>query len=81
MSRKEKLIDLLASNSQMSWSDFTSLMSLLGFELLTNNGSRRCFIHKRIKIKFFVHKPHPQNVLKRYQQKEALNFLKENKVV
>jgi hypothetical protein len=81
MSRREKLIGLLASNSQISWSDFTSLMNLLGFELLKNNGSRRCFVHKEMKIKFFAHEPHPQNILKRYQQKEALNFLKENKIV
>ncbi|MEI6055812.1 MAG: type II toxin-antitoxin system HicA family toxin [Lentisphaerota bacterium] len=82
MSRKDKLIQLLTSESQMSWSDFASLMRLLDFELLNNNGSRRCFAKRELaNLKFFTHEPHPQNVLKKYQKKEALNFLKENKIL
>jgi len=82
MGRKEKLIKKLLRRPK----DFTydELVSLLGyfkyFELKTGKtgGSRRAFIQQETKHVIRLHKPHPKNILKRYQIDEVIDELTKN---
>lgn len=78
MSRKEKLIKRLLSHPKdFSWDELLSLLGVLGFEEIApgkTGGSRRRFIYKN-RVVLTLHKPHPQNVLKRYQVDQVIELL------
>ncbi|BFM39926.1 type II toxin-antitoxin system HicA family toxin [Synechocystis sp. LKSZ1] len=78
MSRKEKLIKrLLARPKDFSWDELVSLLVALGFEEIATGktgGSRRRFIHSN-GVTLALHKPHPQNILKRYQIEQVIELL------
>ena len=78
MSRKEKLIKrLLARPKDFSWDELLSLLAVLGFEEVApgkTGGSRRRFIHQN-GVVLALHKPHPQNILKRYQVDQVIELL------
>jgi len=78
VSRKEKLIKrLLARPKDFSWDELVSLLAALGFEAVApekTGGSRRRFIHPNGVI-LTLHKPHPQNILKRYQVEQVIELL------
>ncbi len=78
MSRKDKLISRLQQRPKdLTWDDLTSLLKHLGYrEAKTGRtgGSRRRFVHPSAAI-ITLHKPHPQNVLKRYAIDQVLNIL------
>jgi hypothetical protein len=82
VSRKEKLIKRLLGRPK----DFTydELVSLLGyfeyFELKKGKtgGSRRAFVQQETRHVIRLHKPHPKNVLKRYQIDEIIDHLTNN---
>ena len=57
------------------------VMATFGYELKTSPGSGRKFIHLETKLVLFMHEPHPAKVLKAYQVRAALDFLKEHKHV
>lgn len=85
MSRKEKLIRKLLRRPK----DFTynELVSLLGYfkyyELIKGKtgGSRRAFIQQDTKHVIRLHKPHPKNILKRYQIDEIIEELTKNGLI
>lgn len=78
MSRHEKLLRHIASNPKdFTWSELTSLMSSLGIELRTSSGSARRFINPATQHAFYIHQPHPSSILKPYQVREAVKFLKQ----
>lgn len=78
MSRKEKLIKrLLSRPKDFSWDELVSLLTALEFEETTTGktgGSRRRFIH-RTGVVLSLHKPHPHNILKRYQLVQVIELL------
>ena len=52
---------------------------MYGFEeetLKNTSGSRVMFINKQLGLSFRLHKPHPSNILKIYQVKELVEFIK-----
>jgi len=79
MSRSEKLVKRFTEvPKDFTWDELTKVMAHFGFnELKTGKtgGSRRKFIdeHKNI---ISLHKPHPQNIVKRYAIEEVLTVLK-----
>ena len=78
MSRHEKLLQRIASNPKdFDWSELVSLMSYFGVELRTTAGSARRFINPASKQAFYIHQPHPSGILKPYQVREAIKFLKQ----
>lgn len=80
MSKRQKAIDrLLAKPSDYSWDELALLMDALGYELKTTGGSGRKFIHGGTKATLFMHQPHPTKVLKAYQVREAIRFLRQEK--
>jgi hypothetical protein len=66
MSKTEKLIArLLSYPKDFTYSELKTLLSSFGYEEEQGAGSRICFSKENHKIK--LHKPHPGNILKRYQ--------------
>jgi hypothetical protein len=78
VSRKEKLIKRpLARTKDFSWDELISLLAILGFEEVATGktgGARRRFIHPH-GVVLVLHKPHPQNILKRYQVEQVIELL------
>ena len=78
MTRKEKLIQRLKSKPKdFTWNEMISLLTGLGFsEVKTGktSGSRRRFINSSNVI-IALHKPHPGNILKRYQIDQIIEIL------
>jgi len=54
-------------------------MQAFGYELRTASGSSRKFIHSETQATLFMHEAHPAKVLKAYQVREAISFLKQEK--
>lgn len=55
------------------------LMGVFGYEVKTTGGSGRKFIHQETRARLFMHQPHPAKILKTYQVREAIQFLKREK--
>ncbi len=80
MSKRQKAIDrLLSRPSDYQWGELTFLMEAFGYELKTGGGSARKFIHSETRVTLFMHQPHPAKILKAYQVREAIYFLKQEK--
>jgi len=78
MSKHQKLLQRLASSPKdFTWSELVNLMSSFGIELLTSSGSARKFRSPTTGEQLNMHQPHPSNLLKRYQVREAIDFLKQ----
>jgi hypothetical protein len=58
----------------IDWSDIESLLAAIGCEVIDGSGSRVKFV-KDGKLASF-HRPHPEPHAKRYQVKDAREFLK-----
>ena len=66
MSKSEKLvIRFLSLPKDFTYSELRTLLLSFGYKELPLSGSRVCFAKGNHKIK--LHKPHPNNTLKRYQ--------------
>jgi hypothetical protein len=52
-------------------------MTACGYELKTTGGSDRKFVHRAAGTVMYMHQPHPSNVLKAYQVREAIDELTE----
>lgn len=84
MSRKEKLISRFQQRPKnFTWDEFTSLLKYMGYrEIKTgkSGGSRRRFVHDSAAT-ITLHKPHPQNILKRYAVDQVLDILKQEGMI
>jgi len=80
MSRKEKLISRFQQRPKdFTWDELTSLLKSIGYrEVRTGRtgGSRRRFVHPSAAT-ITLHKPHPQNFLKRYAIDQVLDVLRQ----
>ena len=85
MSSHEKLLErFLRLPKDFTWGELKSLLRKYGY--IQNNkgitsGSRVSFEKEDSDIKLDLHKPHPKDILKPYQMKDALEFLKRIGVV
>jgi predicted RNA binding protein YcfA (HicA-like mRNA interferase family) len=79
VSRKEKLIKrFLSCPKDFNWEELVSLLMGLGFQEANTGktgGSRRRFINET-QVVITLHKPHPQNILKRYQIEQIIEILR-----
>ena len=84
MSRKEKLISRLHQRPKdFTWDELTSLLKYLGYREAKKGrtgGSRRRIVHPSAAI-ITLHKPHPQNVLKRYAIDQIINILSQENML
>ena len=71
MSRKEKLLERFLSNPvDFTFDELTKLLNFLGYvEIKTGktSGSRVAFYNEEKEHIIRLHKPHPGNILKKYQ--------------
>ena len=78
MSRIEKLIKkFLSVPKALTWEEYVKVLNHFGYiELKTGKtgGSRRKFVNFNNDI-IIVHKPHPQNIVKRYVMEQAIEKL------
>ena len=84
MGKKEKLIARLQQRPKdFTWDELASLLKSFGYrEVRTGRtgGSRRRFINPSAAT-ITLHKPHPQNILKRYAIDQILNTLKQENML
>lgn len=84
VSRLEKLIKrFLGYPKDFTWEELVRLLIGLGFEEVgtgKTGGSRRRFINGTGVI-ITLHKPHPQNTLKRYQIEQVIEILREENLL
>ena len=80
MGKLEKLISKLKSKPKdFTYNELKTLLRGLGYEEFNKgktSGSRVCFVHADDKHIIRLHKPHPGNILKRYQVNEIFDELK-----
>ena len=77
MSKHDKAITrLLSKPTDFSWSELCSLMERFEYEMKVTGGSGRKFVRQGSRS-FMVHEPHPQKLLKAYQVRELIAFLKQ----
>lgn len=80
MAKIQKLIAKLLSNpADFTWEELLKILSYFGYEELKKGktgGSRRKFADET-KSLIILHKPHPGNILKRYQMNLVIAALKE----
>jgi hypothetical protein len=77
LSKLQKAVTrLLARPADYTWDELLSLMVALGFELRTSGGSGRKFYDPATKALFFMHEPHPSRILKAYQIRAVIEFLR-----
>jgi len=77
MTAKEKLIDRFKKKPKdFSFDELKRMLSFYGYIEKQGAGSRVIFINDNTKHKIKLHKPHPGNILKRYQLDIIENELK-----
>ncbi len=85
MSSHEKLLQrFLKLPKDFSWEEVNKLLKKYGYVPYNKgktSGSRVVFENKVSTISLDLHKPHPKNVLKPYQMKDVLEFLRRIGVV
>lgn len=77
MTRSDKLISRFLKRPQnFTYNELLRLLNGFGYNELQGSGSRVVFYNKKLKHNIKLHKPHPGNILKKYQIDLVLNELK-----
>jgi hypothetical protein len=80
LSKQQKAIArILARPVDYTWDELVSLMVGLGYELRTSGGSGRKLFDPATKAVLFLHEPHPSNILKDYQIRAVIQFLRKER--
>ena len=83
MSTKEKLIKRFINQPKdFTWEELVRLFSVFGFSVDNKgktSGSRVMF--ENDDKTYFVHKPHPSNIINKSSMKQILDYLKNNNLV
>lgn len=77
MAKLDKLLNKFLEapvRSDLTYKELETLLIKLGFKKIDGNGSRVKFIKGNIPI--MIHKPHPDNILKKYVIKQLQETLK-----
>ena len=72
---------LLQKPTDFTWGELVSVMIALGYELRSSGGSGRKFFDPITKALFFLHEPHPTKILKAYQVRAVIEFLRKEKKI
>jgi len=79
MTKSEKLLNrFLSRPKDFTYNELLRLLSSMGYKEQQGSGSRVVFFNEGIKQNIKLHKPHPGNVLKRYQIDLVIQELKTN---
>ena len=78
MSRMEEVLARLASAPKdFTWPELVSVARSLGIEVRSNTGSARRLVNPATNTSFYIHQPHPSNILKSYQVRGLIEFLRQ----
>ncbi len=78
VSKQDKAVERLISRpTDFSWDELQSLMKRFGYAMKTTGGSGRKFTRPDGGQSFVIHEPHPKSILKAYQVREFLAFLRQ----
>ena len=72
---------LLAKPVDYTWDELLSLMIALGYEIRNSGGSSRKFFDSATNALFFMHEPHPSRILKAYQIRAVIQFLRQERKI
>ncbi len=79
MSKRDKLVRrFLTLPKDFTWNELVAMLAGFGYELShqgVSSGSRVRFLHPDLPP-VILHKPHPTQILKRYQMEQVLEHLK-----
>ncbi|MCP4313817.1 MAG: type II toxin-antitoxin system HicA family toxin [Bacteroidetes bacterium] len=79
MTKAEKLLKrFLSRPKDFTYNELLRLLSNFGYKVQQGSGSRIVFYSEAIKHNIKIHKPHPGNILKRYQVDLIIQELKSN---
>ena len=85
MSRHEKLVrKFLVKSGNFTFNELRTLLNGFGYEELTSgktSGSRVAFYNKNNEHIIRIHKPHPDNNLKKYQIEYIIDELKNMEIL
>jgi hypothetical protein len=80
MSKAEKLLlRMLTKPNDFNYSELKTVMRIFGYIEMQGSGSRVCFRKNAHNIK--LHKPHPGNILKKYQLDLVIEELKKQGLI
>ena len=80
MSKAEKLLlRFLSQPKDFTYSELKTLLAYFDYAEVQGAGSRVCFKRNNHNIK--LHKPHPGNILKQYQQTLVIDELKKEGLI
>jgi hypothetical protein len=76
MGKRGKALErLLSQPTDFTWNELIPVMAGFGYDLRKSGGSSRKFV--RAGSAFYIHEPHPQKILKAYQVRAIVAFLRE----
>ena len=82
MTRSKKLLSrFLSRPKDFTYNELLRLLSSFGYKEQQGSGSRIIYTNEGLKHNIKLHKPHPGNVLKRYQIDLIINELKSNELL
>ena len=82
MTRREKLLRRFISRpTDFTYNELIGLMRSFGYEELQRSGSRVLFHNPELKHNIKLHKPHPGNLLRRYQIDLIIQELKTRNLI
>lgn len=82
MTKAEKLLNrFLSRPNDFTYTELLRLLSRLGYIEQEGSGSRVVFSNESINHNIKLHKPHPGNLLKRYQIDLIIQELKSNGLI
>ena len=83
MTKKDKLlVRFLSIPKAFTYNELKTLLNSLGYEEINlgkTSGSRVLFLNMIKQSKIRIHKPHPGNILKKYQIVEVISIISSNK--
>lgn len=85
MGSKEKLIErFLAQPKDFTYDEVVRLFGIFGYSEShkgSTSGSRVEFISQNGQDSYFMHKPHPSNIIKGYVMKQLLVYVRDNNLI
>ncbi len=79
MTKAEKLLNrFLSRPKNFTYNELLRLLNSLGYKEQQGSGSRVVFSNEGMKHNIKLHKPHPGNILKRYQIDLIIQDVKSN---
>ena len=82
MTKAEKLLNrFLSRPKDINYNELLRLLSSFGYKEQQGSGSRVVFSNNKLKHSIKLHKPHPGNIMKKYQIDLVINELESKELL